>query len=85
MIVHVIAQKPNGDLVCDSAAGRICIDPFVGCAVESEDCMADGAKMIGSRFVMSDYFMSSIGDTYLCHRFTPCDGMPNAKDQRADR
>ena len=85
MIVHVISQQPNGDLVCDSSEGRICVDPFVGCAVESEDCLYDGSKMIGRRFVMGDYFMARDGATYLCHRFTPCEDRPNDKDQGADK
>lgn len=76
MIIHVLSQEANGDLLCDSPEGRIWVDPFVTCAVETDDCIAAGRDMIGRRYHMGDYFLSGGSKTYLCNRWTPLTGPP---------
>jgi hypothetical protein len=71
MIVRVISQKENGDLLCEShLLGVIAVDPFVGCAIDTDDVIGSGAAMVGKRYNMAEYWLNTcVPECYLCHYF----------------
>ena len=70
MIVRVISQKDNGDLLCESDLGVIAVDPFVGCAINTDDIIVTGLSMIGKQYNMAEYWRNtSVPECYLCRHF----------------